>query len=117
MFIKQHQQLLEKYKKENKPTQYEYVLEDILKEYNIRYMTQKGFLAKAYTCYIADFYIPRKKWIIEVDGEYHQDRWYADMMRDKYFFEERGIKTLRFKNDDVMNKEYVVSKLKEINLV
>lgn len=102
MFIKQHQQLLSKYKLTNKPTKYENIFEDKLKQFNIKYIKQKGFLKEANTCYIADFYLPKPfKIIIEIDGKYHQDRKEYDKQRDEYFMFKRGIKTVRFSNNEV----------------
>lgn len=117
MYIKQHQQLLDKYKRENKQTEEEIIVENILKELNIYYIKQKGFIAKCYSCYIADFYLPKpNKLVIEVDGKYHsvEKRRIADYYRDKFFLEERKIKTLRIKNEELMDINSVKNKIKEI---
>lgn len=42
--------------------------------------------------YIADFYFPGRKWIVELDGEWHRPE--KDAHRDRVF-ENKGIKTLR----------------------
>ncbi|GLI56177.1 hypothetical protein PM10SUCC1_16910 [Propionigenium maris DSM 9537] len=52
--------------------------------------------------YIADFYCPKLKLVIEVDGEIHESieaREY-DRIRDEYF-NSLGIKTIRVKNHEV----------------
>lgn len=109
MYNKEHQRLLSKYKLKDTTTEYEVIVSNILNELNIKYIQQKGFLKEAYTCYIADFYLPKPyKVIIEVDGEYHQDRVFQDTSRDKYFLEKRGIRTLRINNQDVINNLSVV---------
>ena len=48
----------------------ERLFEQILKKNNIRYMKQKGFIAKGFSC-IVDFYLPKWKCCIEIDGGYH----------------------------------------------
>ncbi len=117
MFIKEHQNLLNKYKKEYTPTGGEVLFENILKEYNIKYMKQKGFVAKCNTCLIADFYIPKPyKIIFEIDGKYHLNRKDKDYGRDKFFFIERGIKTFRFTNEEVEDISYIKSCLDKIFL-
>lgn len=64
--------------------------------------------------YILDFYCPRKKLIVELDGEIHntkEAREY-DLVRDKYF-RELDYKVLRFKNGEVENGiEKVLEKIK-----
>lgn len=113
MYTKEHQRLLAHYRKENIPTKYEEEFARVLDTYDVYYIQQKGFLAGAHTCYIADFYLPKpKKLIIEIDGEYHQDRKWFDEQRDKYFLT-RGIKTVRIYNYMIYNKEYINNIIKE----
>ena len=54
---------------------------------------------KVFSNYIADFYIPSAKLIIELDGEQHysDSALLKDAVRDK-FFNENGIKVLRYSN-------------------
>lgn len=104
MYKKEHQQLLSKYKKNIKITKYEDIFANKLNELNIKYIRQKGFLKDANCCYITDFYLPKPhKIVIEIDGEYHQQRQLNDWKRDWYFKYKRGIKTVRFKNEEVIN--------------
>ena len=65
--------------------------------------------------YIADFYCSEKKIIIELDGEIHntEDAREYDAVRDK-FFTELGYKVLRFKNEEVENKNKIEEVLKKI---
>lgn len=64
--------------------------------------------------YIVDFYCPKKKLVIEIDGPQHfkkENREY-DKIRSKYF-EGLGIKVLRFTNEEVATEtEMVVRKIK-----
>lgn len=52
--------------------------------------------------YIADFYCPKAKIVIEIDGSQHYEKEgiEKDRMRDEYF-ENLGLKVLRFTNIDV----------------
>lgn len=113
MYKKEHQQLLEKYKKENKPTYHEKLFEDILKTYKVKYIPQKGFIAECYVCSIVDFYLPKPhKLIIEIDGEYHNPE--KDSKRDWFFLTRRGMRTLRFTNKQVEDPELIKSILTKV---
>jgi very-short-patch-repair endonuclease len=52
--------------------------------------------------YIADFYCPEKKMVIEIDGSQHytEDGLEYDKIREEYMTA-LGIKTIRFSNSDV----------------
>jgi very-short-patch-repair endonuclease len=54
--------------------------------------------------YIVDFYCPRHKLIIEVDGEVHEsgERMEYDKHRTR-ILEEYGLRVVRFQNHDVLN--------------
>jgi very-short-patch-repair endonuclease len=54
--------------------------------------------------YIADFYCPSEKLIIELDGNHHfsPEGIEKDRERDEYL-KELGIKVLRFENKEVLN--------------
>lgn len=54
--------------------------------------------------YIADFYCPSLKLVIELDGSQHftEEGLEYDKIRED-FMKSLGIKTLRFNNNDVMN--------------
>lgn len=113
MYTREHQRLLSIYKNQNKQTEHEVLFENILKEFNIKYMSQKGFVAKCYSCFIADFYIPKPyKIIFEIDGPYHKHR--NDAGRDWFFKHKRDITTYRFTNEQVENPDYIRKTLTEI---
>ena len=62
--------------------------------------------------YIVDFYCPKLKLVIEIDGLIHLRQIKKDQQRQKDI-EEKGIKFVRFKNEDVQhNLEEVLKKLK-----
>ncbi len=56
--------------------------------------------------YIADFYCRQLLLIIEIDGNYHNERKNSDEQRD-IFFKNTNIKTIRYKNQDI--KENIMS--------
>jgi very-short-patch-repair endonuclease len=65
--------------------------------------------------YIADFYCPKTKLIVEVDGGQHFSGEVAenDEIRDEYMAS-LGLKVLRFSNSDVLrNVDAVVERIKE----
>ena len=104
--IKLQQPYLFKYQRllrDNK-TQYELSFEKILIDNNIKFIAQKGFFNNN-SFYIVDYYIPRPyKIIIEIDGEYHEDRIREDRERDRYF-KSRGFRVVRILNKDVKDFE------------
>ena len=61
--------------------------------------------------YIADFYCPKKKLIIELDGSQHIENEEYDKIRTEYF-NSLNIRVIRFWNNDVMNNiEGVVERI------
>ena len=60
--------------------------------------------------YIVDFYCPREKLIIELDGESHftEDGYEHDLRRDKYL-NSLGLKVMRFENEIVFHRYEEVS--------
>jgi very-short-patch-repair endonuclease len=67
--------------------------------------------------YIADFYCPRAKMVIEVDGGQHLENEAVeyDKARDEYM-ESIGLKVLRFTNTDVLGNIDGVIEVIEQNL-
>ena len=65
--------------------------------------------------FIADFYCHEKKLVIEVDGNVHDipERKEYDDGRS-YLLEEKGIRIIRFRNEEVINDiKMVINKIKE----
>lgn len=52
--------------------------------------------------YIVDFYCPKLKLIIEVDGSSHDSKQEYDAFRDDYF-KENGLSIIKFTDSDVKN--------------
>ncbi len=64
--------------------------------------------------YIADFYCPRLKLVIEIDGSQHLDNALYDFERDRYF-KNLGLIVLRFWNNEInTNISGVIKKVCEI---
>ncbi len=57
--------------------------------------------------FIADFFCPTKRFIIELDGSQHLDNLEYDKERTEYF-ENLGIKVIRFWNREVRDNLYGV---------
>lgn len=74
----------------------------IMKDHKITFAPQKVLHYDIGKFYILDFYVPSIKSAIEIDGGYHldDDRIIADKLRDVNVLA-KGIKTIRFTNDDV----------------
>jgi len=54
--------------------------------------------------FILDFYCSKLLLAIEIDGDSHDNKKYVDRERDLYF-EQRGIKTVRLRNEEVLSGE------------
>ena len=63
--------------------------------------------------YIADFYCSEKNLVLEIDGSQHADQENYDNARTD-FFENRGLKVLRFWNNEInTNINGVIMKIRE----
>lgn len=60
--------------------------------------------------YVADFWCPKLKLVVEIDGPSHltEDQINYDKHRADVMYEELGAKTIRFTNFDVFNRRAVV---------
>ena len=61
--------------------------------------------------YFLDYYLPKYRLAIEIDGDYHKIRRIEDKERDK-MFNEIGIRTIRINSKDVLRGDFIKS-LKE----
>lgn len=64
--------------------------------------------------FIADFYCPSRRTIVEVDGASHKGREQYDAERDRIFYR-NGITTIRFTNEEVTND--IVSCVRRLKLL
>lgn len=84
---------LNKGRRKNKRTRIELLVQDILTELEIPFVSQYPI-----SRYALDFYLPEYEMAIECDGEYWHSRpevRYRDIVRDRSLLEDRGIDTLR----------------------
>lgn len=73
-------------------------------QWQVTFGTGKGGLKKwGSKRYIADFYWPEKKIIFEIDGKSHKTeyRQVCDRLRDLFFKNELGIRTIRISNQQI----------------
>ncbi len=61
--------------------------------------------------FIADFYCAEKKLVVELDGVAHDFQKDYDENRDK-IIAEKGLKVVRFKNEEVKNTKEFLEKMK-----
>lgn len=91
------------------PSPLEEKMKVLLDRYDIRYETQKIFYIYAddgwiIRYYIADFYVPDKKVVIEVDGKFHDKQKQKDKMRTRDIQEHYpGVGVIRWKAEDFKN--------------
>jgi very-short-patch-repair endonuclease len=66
------------------------------------------------TFYIADFYCPEKRIIVELDGDIHEKQKEQDKLRDSVIAA-MGIKVIRFKNVDIIKDiDDVLGKIRNV---
>jgi very-short-patch-repair endonuclease len=83
-----------------KQTRCERKINGLLSELELRFISQKGFIAGG-VCYVADFYLPRPyRLVIEVDGPSHrtEEGMEKDKRRDTYF-KSRRFRVLHISNE------------------
>jgi very-short-patch-repair endonuclease len=80
------------------PTPSERLLRKHLNRTPYRWKFQKVLLG-----YIVDFYCPRYRVVVEVDGNSHDNRQAEDRARDAILRKKAGIITLRFSASTVLN--------------
>lgn len=87
-----------------KATKHELIVKSLLDSINEYYIFQKGFIKGNFYC-IVDFYLPKRKLVIEVDGGYHfsDEQRRKDATRDNYLKNERGFNVLRISNNAAEN--------------
>lgn len=91
----------------NNMTESEKRFEQILKDNKVRYMKQKGFIAKGFSC-IVDFYLPEWKCCVEIDGGYHNTdiQKIKDSYRTEYLTKTRNLCVIRIKNEHVSKSNF-----------
>jgi very-short-patch-repair endonuclease len=71
-----------------------------------RYLGRKRF-------FIADFYCPKKKLVIEVDGKIHENQQEYDEFRT-YIINQLGYEVVRITNEEMVDIERVEERLREV---
>ena len=114
MVDREKYRLLDKRKKmlRQNATLSELKIKEKLKLCNIRAMFQKGFILGKNFC-IVDFYIPKYRLVLEIDGEYHNTikQKARDENRDYYLSKQRKRTVLHLTNDfaDSLSVEQLTS--------
>lgn len=94
---------------------YERRLAEYLLEKKVRFVHQAPFVFYWKTIYFADFFLPDKRLVIEVDGSYHDGvhQSQKDKQREQDF-KDNGIRTVRIPNEVARNKEKLEMRLASI---
>jgi len=94
------------------------VLSEILRSQGVKHRNEAHFHPPGWEYgYTADIYVPDYRALIEVDGPSHNGRAWRDRIRDRRFYNDLGICTIRIRNSEVERDPYraarrVVSRLK-----
>lgn len=87
-----------------KPTKAEMIVAQYLIKEGIYFIFQKGFIKPFHR--IVDFYLPKRKIIIEVDGKIHDFLVEKDLEKDVRWATERDMQGIRIKNEQIFNGEF-----------
>lgn len=96
-----------------KQTNSEKLFKAYLKSLKIPYFFQKIFYTKT-SFRIVDFYLPDCNVVIEIDDKYHNDNKIKDFIRTIQLEELGVLKVYRFTNDEVLDSELTLNRLKGI---
>jgi very-short-patch-repair endonuclease len=96
----------------NFPTEGELVMWRILKNEKLGFLFLRQ---KPMGKFILDFYCSKLLLVIEIDGDSHDKKQYLDKSRDLYL-EQRGIKTIRYKNEEVLKNIEEIKKDLEMKI-
>lgn len=85
----------------NKETPFEKTVEKLLRKTKVEFSKQVPFHTE-HSFYIADFYVPSMRTILEIDGKYHEDleQKIKDRNRDTWFLKQ-GIMVKRILNEEI----------------
>ena len=100
-----------RYKLQASANKYEQLIGEYLISKNIIFIHQSPFMFDD-KIYFSDFFIPRMKLIIEVDGDYHNSisQLESDEERDD-LFSSIGIKTIRINNNETLDRRQIEIRL------
>lgn len=97
------------------PTESERIFDDSLTVLKIKHIREKLFFCEN-TFYFADFYFPKQKLVIEIDGKYHdgEDQVIKDKKRTSDLINLCGVKeVIRIKNEEFKDIESCKRLIKE----
>jgi very-short-patch-repair endonuclease len=104
--IKERKTLSKQYRRERlaNETHYEYLFRTMYLK-NIKFIREKIIFVDEYLFYILDFYIPKYKLAIEIDGIQHKSNKDYDNLRTKRLKSVGIRKVLRFTNYEIKNMD------------
>lgn len=88
-------------------TKSEWRCKSYLESHNINFVFQEAVRGKSGKLYFADFYFPKTKTILEIDGGYHNTK--EQKVKDKertIDLKNKGFRVIRITNNDVNNEKY-----------
>lgn len=96
-----------RYKLQASANKYERLVGEYLISKNISFIHQAPFMFDD-KIYFSDFFIPKMKLIIEVDGDYHNSIMQSENDEERdVLFSSIGIKTVRINNNETLNRRQI----------
>jgi len=102
------------YELREKANVYEHKVGELLIQNGIEFIHQAPFVFRPKTIYFADFYLPKQRIVIEVDGNYHDSRTMRHKDNDRdYNFKSIGIRVIRVSNGETGDLKMLALRLSE----
>jgi len=102
------------YELREKANDYEHLMGEFLINNKIEFIHQAPFVFRPRTIYFCDFFLPKQRIVIEIDGIYHkgEEQMKKDAQRD-YAFKSIGIRVIRVFNEETKDFENLKLRLSE----
>lgn len=93
---------------------YEHIIGELLIKKNVDFIHQAPFVFRPRTIYFCDFFLPKDRIVIEVDGIYHsgQSQLEKDKERDSHF-KSIGIRVIRVHNEETRDVNRLAIRLSQ----
>jgi len=102
------------YELREKSNVYEHKIGELLIKHDVEFIHQAPFVFRPKTIYFVDFFLPKERIVIEVDGSYHKS--YSMLSKDgerDANFKSIGIRVIRVVNEETGDPKMLALRLSE----
>lgn len=102
---------------QEKANKYEHIFGNFLLKQNVHFIHQAPFVVDGHI-YFADFYLPEKRIVVEIDGTYHDSNYQRTKDRNRTDdLKFAGAKVVRIKNATTLDENTLITKCKINNII